>query len=134
MDPSRPAPYLTRIAVDPRRVSDASAWPFTMPWVPGLSLEVRHAVTFFVGENGSGKSTLVEGLAEACGLPVAGGGVHELPDGHGPEVSSALGRALRPGFRARPHDKSLSQECPSRARRDRREAGRRSREAPEAGS
>ena len=55
-----------------------------------------------LGENGSGKSTLVEGLAEACGLPVAGGGVHELPDGHGPEASSALGRALRPGFRARP--------------------------------
>lgn len=105
MDPSRPAPFLTRITVDPRCVRDTTTWPFSLPWVPRLELDVRSAVTFLVGENGSGKSTLVEGLADACGLPVAGGGVHELADGHGPEARSALGAALRAGFRARPRDR-----------------------------
>lgn len=101
----RPAPYLQRVDVDLRRVPDPSAWPFTLPFVRGLSFELRHAVTFFVGENGSGKSTLIEGIAEVLKLPVAGGGTNELPDAHGPERGSALGPHLRPGFRDRPPDR-----------------------------
>ncbi len=103
--PPPPAPFLARVTLDPRRVADATAWPFTLPFVAGLALDLRHAVTYFVGENGSGKSTLIEGLAQACGLPVAGGGTNELPDGHGPERQSVLGAALRTGFRARPPDR-----------------------------
>lgn len=100
-----PAPYLLRVAVVESRVPDPAAWPFTSPVFRNLSLSLERPVTYFVGENGSGKSTLMEGIAEACGLPVAGGGVNEVPDAHGPEVRSALGGALRPTFRARPNDR-----------------------------
>lgn len=63
---------------------DDRAWPATVPAV-GEFLRVARAgapyggwefgpgVTFLVGENGSGKSTLLEGIAEAAGLPAAGG-------------------------------------------------------------
>ena len=99
------APYLQRVAILGERVKDPKIWPYTLPFVPGLSLEFRHAVTFFVGENGSGKSTLIEAIAEASGLPVSGGGTNEGADRHGPELHSALGGALRASFRARPDDR-----------------------------
>jgi predicted ATPase len=76
-----------------------------MPLFRELALDLTRPVTFFVGENGSGKSTLIEGIAEACGLPVSGGGVNERPDAFGPERRSALGPALRPRFRAKPSDR-----------------------------
>src|SRR5688572_31733937 len=98
-------PFLQRIALVEDRVPAPLAWPFTMPVFRGLALDLRHSVTFFVGENGSGKSTLIEGIAEACGMPVAGGGLNERPDAFGPERKSALGPALRPSFRARPSDR-----------------------------
>jgi predicted ATPase len=79
-------------------------YPYSLPFVRGLDLRLRSAVTFFVGENGSGKSTLLEAIAELCGLPVSGGGRNELADRHGPERRSALGGALRPAFVVRPRD------------------------------
>ncbi len=100
-----PPPYLQRVAILDDRVKDPTAWPYTLSFVPGLSLELRHAVTFFVGENGSGKSTLIEAIADACGLPVSGGGTNETPDAHGPERKSAMGGWIRTSFRARPGDR-----------------------------
>ncbi len=100
-----PAPFLQRVAVVDERVRDFGVWPYSLPFVRGLALEFHRPVTFFVGENGSGKSTLLEGLAQACGLPAAGGGVNELPDRHGPENQAALGGALRCTFRDRPLDR-----------------------------
>lgn len=100
-----PVPFLQHVRVVDERVPDFDVWPFSLPFVRGLSLAFRRPVTFFVGENGSGKSTLLEGLAQACGLPAAGGGVNELPDRHGPENESTLGRALRCTFRDRPSDR-----------------------------
>ena len=43
-------------------------------------------------------------IAEACGLPVSGGGRNESAVRHGPEQHSALGSALRPSFSRRPRD------------------------------
>jgi predicted ATPase len=98
------APYLQRVDLVEERVDDPGAFPFSLPIVRGLSLELSRPVTFLVGENGSGKSTLIEGIAEVCGLPVSGGSKAELADGRGPEARSALGRALRPSFRRKPRD------------------------------
>jgi predicted ATPase len=48
-------------------------YPFGVPVVRSLDrIELRGAVTFFVGENGSGKSTLLEAIAAAAGLPTVG--------------------------------------------------------------
>lgn len=63
---------------------DERAWPATVPSIhaflkaaqagaPYGGWEFGQGVTFLVGENGSGKSTLLEGIAEAAGLPAAGG-------------------------------------------------------------
>lgn len=41
-------------------------FPFDVPALAGLDLEIERPVTFLVGENGSGKSTLLEGLALAA--------------------------------------------------------------------
>lgn len=100
-----PVPFLQHVRVVDERIPDFDVWPFSLPFLRGLALEFRRPVTFFVGENGSGKSTLLEGLAQACGLPAAGGGMNELPDRHGPENESALGKALRCTFRDRPSDR-----------------------------
>ncbi len=104
MIPKLRAPFLQRVSIVEDRVSDFTAWPYSIPFVRGLSLPFKSAVTFFVGENGSGKSTLTEAVAELCGLPVAGGGKNEAADRHGPERRSPLAPALRPAFTARPRD------------------------------
>jgi predicted ATPase len=98
------APFLKRVYVIPERVSPAEGFPFDLPLVRDLDLSFKRAVTYLVGENGCGKSTLIEAMAEACGLPVSGGGRNEAADRHGPEQHSALGRALRPSFSRRPTD------------------------------
>jgi ABC-type multidrug transport system ATPase subunit len=49
-----------------------------------LSLEVWHAVTFFVGENGSGKSTLVEGLRRRVGSRSPAAACTSFPTGTAP--------------------------------------------------
>ena len=96
------ARFLQRVSVVESRVSANDEWPYSIPFVRGLTLPFKSAVTFFVGENGSGKSTLIEAIAEICGLPVSGGGKTEGADSSGPERHSVLGRALRPSFSERP--------------------------------
>jgi predicted ATPase len=70
-----PAPYLKRIWLDPSRVSDATTYPFCLPFLKnGFELAFNHPITIVVGENGAGKSTLLEGIAALAGYDDAGGG------------------------------------------------------------
>jgi len=98
------APFLKRVYIAPEHVSPSAGFPYDLPFVRDLDLSFKTAVTYFVGENGSGKSTLIEAMAEACSLPVSGGGRNEAAARHGPEQHSALGSALRPSFSRRPKD------------------------------
>ena len=67
------APFLRRITSQPDRI-DQAEYPFNIPaFSPGIDLDLRSKVTFFVGENGSGKSTLLEAIAECCGFNPEGG-------------------------------------------------------------
>jgi hypothetical protein len=96
------AAFLKRVVVVAERIPPAPGFPFSLPFVPSLDLLFERAVTYFVGENGSGKSTLVEAIAEACGLPIWGGGRNEAATRQGPEERSALGGSLRCSFARRP--------------------------------
>ena len=53
------AAYLAHIPVLPERIQDPAAFPFSLPFVPGLELTFQTGVTFFVGATGSGKSTVL---------------------------------------------------------------------------
>jgi predicted ATPase len=94
-----PAPYLKRVWLDPARVTDASAYPFCLPFLKdGFELEFDHAITIIVGENGSGKSTLLEGIASLAGYDEAGGGKGYRPVDHSravEEMGGSLAQALR---------------------------------------
>ncbi|MEM9036588.1 MAG: AAA family ATPase [Actinomycetota bacterium] len=61
----------TRVEV----VGDAPGrgFPWELPAVRGLPLDLGPEITVLVGENGSGKSTLIEAIAEAAGLNPEGG-------------------------------------------------------------
>jgi predicted ATPase len=85
-------------------VAVGDEYPFSIPAVRTLDIELTAPVAFFVGENGTGKSTVIEAIAALCKLPVSGGGRNELAGNHGPDTPSALARALRPSFRRRPPD------------------------------
>jgi predicted ATPase len=97
-------PYLERVSIVDDRVDDWSRFPYSLPFVKGLSLGLTKPVTFLVGENGSGKSTLLEGIAEVSRLPVSGGSRNEIGERHGPEAHSALATVLRPAFVRKPQD------------------------------
>lgn len=97
-------PYLRKVSLLDDRVTEPEAFPFSLPFVRDLDLELTARVTFLVGENGSGKSTLIEALAQLCGLPVAGGGRNELAGAHGPHRKSELAPVLRASFSRRPPD------------------------------
>lgn len=59
----------------PKRIKDASVYPFSLPAVRRLLKLVFHPkVTFLVGENGSGKSTILEAVAIQMGMNPEGGG------------------------------------------------------------
>ncbi len=96
--------YLRRVRVEPSRVESWEAFPFHLPFVRELDLELRAPVTFFVGENGSGKSTLIEAIATLFGMPASGGGRNEIDRRTGPDDGAPLGRALRPSRGPRPPD------------------------------
>jgi predicted ATPase len=93
------APYLKRIWLDSDQVSDATAYPFCLPFLRGgFELSFDKAVTIIAGENGAGKSTLLEGIAALAGYDQAGGGkgYRTVDHSHAIEESGApLGLTLR---------------------------------------
>jgi predicted ATPase len=95
--PSWPSPasgvqHLAAIGWKRRPRETGSGYPFSVPAIRSLErIELRGAVTFFVGENGSGKSTLLEGIAAAAGLPTVG----SEPMDHDPTLAPARALAGR---------------------------------------
>ena len=76
------APYLRRLWVDPARLPDDRAYPFSLPFLDGFDLRFDRAITIIVGENGAGKSTLLEAIAALAGYDRAGGGKGYRPTDH----------------------------------------------------
>ena len=93
------APYLKRVWLDPAKVTDRAAYPFSLAFLgDDFALDFDHAVTIIVGENGAGKSTLLEGIAALAGFDEAGGGKGYRPVDHSRAVEAMggrLGSALR---------------------------------------
>jgi hypothetical protein len=98
------APFIAHVTRNHDELLDPAAFPGNLPFVPHLNLELRDAVTFFVGENGSGKSTLLEAIAVLSGFPICGGGTHDAGSFQALPEESRLADALRIGFRRRPKD------------------------------
>lgn len=98
---SLPAPYLKRVWLDPSRVREPEAYPFSLPiFVDGsFSLEFERPVTIIIGENGVGKSTILEGIAALSGYDEAGGGKGYGPVDHSGAVE-AMGGQLAQALRA----------------------------------
>jgi predicted ATPase len=95
-----PAPYLKRVWLDRARITDASAYPFCLPFLrKGFELEFDQAITIIVGENGTGKSTLLEGVAALAGYDEAGGGKGYRPVDHSRAVE-VMGGNLASALRA----------------------------------
>ena len=93
------APYLRRVWLDPAKVTDRAAYPFSLAFLgDDFALDFDQAVTIIVGENGTGKSTLLEGIAALAGYDEAGGGKGYRPVDHSRAVEAMggrLGSALR---------------------------------------
>lgn len=68
-------------------------FPFDVPSLQGLDLELRRPVTLLVGENGSGKSTLLEALA--CAAGTIGVGSYSLDRDPTLDAVRPLGRAIK---------------------------------------
>jgi predicted ATPase len=95
-----PAPYLKRVWLDRSQVSDASRYPFCLPFLKdGFDLAFDKAITVIVGENGTGKSTLLEGIAALAGYDEAGGGKGYMPVDH-TRALEAMGGQLSKALRA----------------------------------
>src|SRR5206468_6938087 len=94
-----PAPYLKRVALDQRLVSEPEAYPFCLPlFKNGFSFDFKKAITIIVGENGTGKSTLLEGIAVLAGFDEAGGAKGYRPVDHSRAIEGSgggLAEALR---------------------------------------
>lgn len=98
------APFLRGVRLLDERVPKDRGFPFTIPALAGLALDLDRPVTFLIGENGSGKSTLLEAIAVLCGLSPSGGGKNEIGDRFAHETTSSFAHALRPSFSSRPRD------------------------------
>ena len=95
-----PAPYLKRVALDQRLVSEPEAYPFCLPlFKNGFSFDFKKAITIIVGENGTGKSTLLEGIAVLAGFDEAGGAKGYRPVDHSRAIE-ASGGVLADALRA----------------------------------
>src|ERR1041384_2813088 len=78
-----PAPYLKRVWLEPKLISDTKSYPYCVPFLQkGFELDFNSAITIVVGENGTGKSTLLEAIAALVGFDEAGGGVGYKPVDH----------------------------------------------------
>lgn len=64
---------MTLVRVTLTEDAPSSGFPFELPAVRSLPLDVRGNVTVIVGDNGTGKSTLVEAVAVAAGFNPEGG-------------------------------------------------------------
>lgn len=65
---------LKSLRILPDRVSDPTAYPFSVPAIAALTeLKFHSRIVFFAGENGSGKSTLLEAIAGHYGFGREGG-------------------------------------------------------------
>jgi predicted ATPase len=92
------APYLRRLWVDPAKLPEDRAYPFSLPFLDGFEFTFDRAITIVVGENGTGKSTLLEAIAALAGYDRAGGGKGYRPTDHDRALAadgSALAGALR---------------------------------------
>jgi len=98
------APFLVGAYVVEERLAarDRNEYPYNLPFVPDLDVDLANEVTLFTGENGSGKSTLLMALAILAGLPPTGGSRNELSTID--EGSAALAAIMRPKFRSKPPD------------------------------
>src|ERR1700759_4054424 len=95
-----PAPYLTRVWLDPSRIADRKAYPFCLPFLrDDFELSLDRPITIIAGENGTGKSTLLEGIAALAGYDEAGGGKGYRPVDHSGAVE-VLGGKLSTALRA----------------------------------
>jgi predicted ATPase len=93
--------HLRSIELNAARAA-SRGFPFSVPAIRTLPrLELRAAVTCFVGENGSGKSTLLEAIALAARLPAVGSA--ELERDETLAQQRLLAGALRLGWRKRVH-------------------------------
>jgi predicted ATPase len=96
---------LSSLSIDDDRVPGWTEYPFHLPFLRGLDLRFTKPLTFLVGENGSGKSTLLEAIADACRLPIEGGGRNELDESPtSTQPRSRLARYLDAAFAVRPWD------------------------------
>lgn len=98
-----PAPYLTRVWLDPTRIANRDVYPFVLPLLrDDFELSFDTAITIIIGENGAGKSTLLEGIAVMAGYDNAGGGKGYRPVDHSnalEEMGGSLATALRASWR-----------------------------------
>ncbi len=85
------APYLKRLWVDPDKLPEDRAYPFSLPFLDGFDLKFDRAITIIVGENGTGKSTLLEAIAALAGYDRAGGGKGYRPTDHARALATAGG-------------------------------------------
>lgn len=95
------APYLRRLLLEPDRVEDWTAYPWTLPLFRDRTFEwsFDEAITILVGENGTGKSTLLEAIGALAGYDEAGGGKGYRPVDHSRAVDRS-GASLATGLRA----------------------------------
>jgi predicted ATPase len=98
------APFIAHVTRNRDEFLDPASFPGNLPFVPNLNLQLRDAVTFFIGENGSGKSTLLEAIAVVCGFPICGGGTNEVGSFQALQEESRLADAVRVGFSKQPRD------------------------------
>lgn len=67
--------HLKQIDIIPERFPTVEQYPFNLDvFRQPRTVNVRHPVTFFVGENGTGKSTLLQAVSHRCGIYIWRGG------------------------------------------------------------
>ncbi|MBI5319704.1 AAA family ATPase [Bradyrhizobium sp.] len=97
-----PAPYLRRVWLDPSRIEDRKAYPYSLSFLSDdFEVNFDRPITIIVGENGAGKSTLLEGIAVLAGYDEAGGGkgYRAVDHSNAIEVGGGdLSNALRAGW------------------------------------